>query len=60
MSEQQKSLKQIIDFRLEKLEKLKKAGINPYPSKFEPSHQNRIILSNYESYENNLVYCGFQ
>ena len=55
MSEQQKSLKQIIDFRLEKLEKLKKAGINPYPSKFEPSHQNRIILSNYESYENKKV-----
>ncbi|SVB17394.1 uncharacterized protein METZ01_LOCUS170248, partial [marine metagenome] len=31
MSQDQKSLKQIIDFRVEKLNKLRDAGINPFP-----------------------------
>ena len=32
MSEDHKSLKQIIDFRIEKLKKIKKARISPFPS----------------------------
>ena len=31
----QLSLKQIIDFRIEKLNKIKSSGINPYPNKFD-------------------------
>ena len=31
MSEEHTSLKQIIKFRMEKLQKLRDAGVNPYP-----------------------------
>ena len=55
MSDQKKSLKQIIDFRLEKLDALKKAGINPYPVKFNPSHSSAFIKSNYNDMEGKTV-----
>ncbi|MBT3496708.1 MAG: lysine--tRNA ligase [Candidatus Marinimicrobia bacterium] len=55
MSEQQKSLQQIMDFRLEKLQKLKDAGVNPYPHQFKPTHSSQEILGNYETLENKTV-----
>ena len=51
MSDQQKSLKQIMDFRVEKLSKIKDNGINPYPSKFHPKQFSLEILSDYNSWE---------
>lgn len=55
MSDDQKSLQQIIDFRLEKLNKLREDGVNPYPTKFEPTHFSESIKSNYDSLEGETV-----
>ena len=55
MSEDQKSLKQIIDFRKEKLQKLLDAGVDPYPQKYEPTHFSLDILNDFENLENNDV-----
>ena len=44
MTEEHGSLKQIIDFRLEKLEKLRKSGVNPYPYSYSASHKSEDIL----------------
>ena len=51
MSDQQKSLKQIMDFRLEKLDQLINNGINPYPVKFNPTHLSNEIIENFSEYE---------
>ena len=51
MSIEQKSLKQIIDHRKDKLGELRKRGINPYPSKFNPTHLSESIISNYSELE---------
>ena len=48
MSEEQKSLKQIINFRKEKLNDLQKNGVNPYPSNFTPTHCSESIKINFE------------
>ena len=37
MVQENKSLKQIIRHRIEKLEKLKLSGIEPYPHNFNPA-----------------------
>ena len=55
MSEDQKSLKQIMDFRIQKLEKLSQYGVNPYPSKYKPTHKSLFIKNNYEALENSIV-----
>ena len=55
MSDEGKSLNQIIEFRKEKLEKLISKGINPYPPSFSPTHHSSDIVSNYESLEKNSV-----
>ncbi len=55
MSDQQKSLKQIMDFRIEKLESLKNNGINPYPPKFEPTHFSNEIILDYAEHEGKKV-----
>ena len=55
MSEDQKSLKQIIDFRIQKLNKLKEYGVNPYPSKFNSTNNSSNIKNNYEAFENTNV-----
>lgn len=47
-SEKAQSLKQIIDFRLEKLEKLREMGVNPYPYSFDISHRSTEILEGFE------------
>lgn len=45
MTEEHSSLKQIIDFRLEKLEKLREKGVNPYPYSYSISHKSVDILN---------------
>ena len=55
MSDEQKSLQQIIDFRIEKLNKLKEDGVNPYPTKYEPTHFSESIKSNYNELEGKTV-----
>ncbi len=46
MTEEHSSLKQIIDFRLEKLGKLRENGVNPYPYSYSVSHKSIEILNN--------------
>ena len=59
MSIEQKSLKQIIDYRIDKLRELRKKGINPYPSEFKPTHFSESIKSNYKKMEGkNVVVAG--
>ena len=55
MSDQQKSLKQIMDFRLEKLGQLINNGINPYPVKFNSTHLSNEIIENFSEYEGKIV-----
>jgi len=55
MSDDHKSLQQIIDFRLEKLNKLREDGVNPYPTKFEPTHFSESIRTNYDTLEGETV-----
>ena len=55
MSDQQKSLKQIMDFRIEKLDVLIKNGINPYPENFDLTHNSTEIKKNYTKYEEHDV-----
>ena len=40
MTEEQKSFKQIVEYRKEKLEKLISKGVNPYPALFKPTHKS--------------------
>ncbi len=51
MSVEQKSLRQIIDFRKEKLNHLRKKGINPFPSNFTPKHFSESIKINFAKLE---------
>ena len=44
IEENQLSLKQILDFRIEKLNKIKSSGINPYPNKFYKKDKISDIL----------------
>ena len=61
MSEEHKSLKQIIDFRKEKLFKLKESGIDPYPQKFAPNHFSQDIIYNFITQFNIYTfYISFQ
>ena len=55
MTEKNKSINQIIDFRKEKLNKLKELGINPYPHNFSPSHKSIEILNGFNNLENKIV-----
>ncbi|MBA64651.1 MAG: lysine--tRNA ligase [Candidatus Marinimicrobia bacterium] len=59
MSVEQKSLKQIMDHRLEKLNSLIKDGVDPYPAKFKPTHFSQSIKLNYEELKGkNVVVAG--
>ena len=55
MSEEHKSLKQIIDYRIEKLSKLKEAGVEPYPQNFTPDYFSQNIIDNFNELENKDV-----
>ena len=52
MTESKKSLNQIIKFRLDKLNKVYDHGVDPYPQKFEPKHNNNEIVSDFINFEN--------
>ena len=49
MPQNQKSLNQIISYRLEKLEELKKMGIDPYPHKYSPTHFSLEIINDFSN-----------
>ena len=55
MLDEHKSLQQIIDFRLGKLKKLKDDGVNPYPTKYEPTHKSESIKTDYDELEGKTV-----
>jgi lysyl-tRNA synthetase, class II len=44
MSQQEPSLSEQHEIRLEKLEKLRNSGVDPYPYEFEITHQSKEIL----------------
>ena len=55
MTEEQRSLQQIIDFRLEKLNKLRSSGVNPYPYTFAASHKSAEIIKDAEKLNDKTV-----
>ena len=55
MPDKNNSIKQIIEFRVEKLNKLRELGVEPYPHKYEPSHKSIEIISNFNELENQTV-----
>ena len=55
MSEEKKSLQQIIDFRKKKLLNLIENGINPYPYKFNFTHKSENIKLSFIDLENKIV-----
>ena len=55
MSEQKQSLKQIIQFRREKLDAIRAAGVNPYPYRFDATHTSVAVKENYSELENQDV-----
>ncbi|MFC1593618.1 lysine--tRNA ligase [Candidatus Neomarinimicrobiota bacterium] len=55
MTEEHSSLKQIIDFRLEKLEKLRENGVNPYPYYYTVSHKSEQIFNDEKKLEGKTV-----
>jgi len=55
VSSEKNSLTQIIGHRLEKLNKIKDAGINPYPYKYSASHRIADILDNQDKLLNTHV-----
>ena len=48
MSEENKSLKQIINHRIDKLNKLKHMGFDPFPHNYSPTHKSLEIINNYK------------
>ena len=42
---EQKSLKQIIDFRIEKINQLRESGIEPYPYSFKKEYDILNVLN---------------
>ena len=55
MMEDHKSLQQIIDIRIQKLHKLREAGIDPYPHHYKPTHKSESIKGDYPNLEGETV-----
>ena len=55
MVQENKSLKQIIRHRIEKLEKLKLSGIEPYPHNFNPADSSLRIKQNFSEFDGKTV-----
>ncbi len=51
----QKSLKQIIDYRVKKINELIKDGLNPFPYKFDKEYDISYILGNEDSLNEKLI-----
>ena len=50
MPQENKSLKEVIKYRLEKLNKIKKFGINPFPYSYDASNSVTEILLNEKTF----------
>jgi len=50
MDEKHKSLQQVIDFRIEKLNKIKSYGIDPYPHKYKKTKKISSVIENQDKY----------
>lgn len=55
MSEEQRSLKDIINFRMQKLEKLRESGLDPYPHNFTPTNKSVELTQNFKEFDNKDV-----
>ena len=56
---EQKSLNQIIDFRIKKIKEIKAENINPYPYKFNKELDINYIIENEESLkDSNIITAG--
>lgn len=55
MTEEHSSLKQIIDFRVEKLKKITDSGVNPYPYSYIVSHKSKDILKDEKQFEGKTI-----
>ncbi len=55
MTDDHKSLNEIIHFRKEKLNALREKGVDPYPHNFKPTHNSQEILTQYDQLENTDV-----
>ena len=55
MSLEKQNLKEIINFRLQKVKKLRESGIDPYPHNFKPSNYSYELKNEFKSYENKGV-----
>ena len=51
MSDEHKSLNDIIRFRQEKLVTLRERDVNPYPHNYNPTHTSGEVLANYDELE---------
>ena len=51
MSDEHKSLNEIIRFRKEKLDTLRERGVNPYPYNYKPTYTSGEVLLNYDVLE---------
>ena len=56
MTEEQKSFKQIVEYRKEKLEKLISKGVNPYPALFKPTHKSSEVILNFDALNNSSLH----
>ena len=55
MSEENKSLKQIINHRIDKLNKLKQMGFEPFPHNYSPTHKSIEIINSYKKLDKKNV-----
>ncbi|MEE9190125.1 MAG: lysine--tRNA ligase [Candidatus Neomarinimicrobiota bacterium] len=55
MTDEHKSLNQIIEFRKEKLTKLKENGVNPYPVSYQVSHSAVDIIDQFDKFNDKTV-----
>jgi len=51
MTEEHKSLNEIIRFRREKLDTLMEKGVDPYPHNYDPIHTSSEVLAKYDELE---------
>ena len=55
MTDEHKSLNQIIEFRKEKLVKLRESGVNPYPVVYNVSHRAVDIIDQFDDFNEKTV-----
>ena len=55
MIEKNSSMRQLIDIRLGKLNKLKDLGIEPFPHKYNPTHKSIDIINSFDDLEKQTV-----